>query len=49
VADHEEVGHVTDVAEVEDDEVFCFLVEGSVDAVGYLGGQILAQGLSSSS
>ena len=48
MADHEKVGDVTDVSEVEDDEVFSFLVQGSVDAVGDLGGQVLAQRRSSS-
>jgi hypothetical protein len=48
VADHEEIGDVTDLSEVEDDEVLSFLVQGSIDAVGEFEGQVLAQRSSSS-
>jgi hypothetical protein len=48
VADHEEIGDVTEVSEVEDDEFVSFLVQSSIDAVGDLERQILAQRSSSS-
>jgi hypothetical protein len=48
VADHEEIGDVTDVSEVEDDGFVGFLVQGGVDAVGDLRGQVRTQKLSSS-
>jgi hypothetical protein len=48
MADHEEIGDVTDVSQVEDDEVVGFLVQGSIDAVGEFEGQVLAQRSSSS-
>jgi hypothetical protein len=37
VADHEIVGDVADGFEVEDDEIFGFLVQRRVDALGNLG------------
>jgi hypothetical protein len=47
VANDEEVGDVAQPSEIQDDEVFCFLVQGGLDTAGDLRGQFYGQ-LSSS-
>ena len=47
MADDEEVGDVAQIAEVQDKQVFGFLVEGGRDAADELTGQVFTQRFSS--